>query len=71
MRESGKESQGGGLLTSVIDDLEPVLIATANDDIELMTVEVKVGSENIRIINGYGPQEQDDTSTILSFWHEL
>ena len=36
-----------------------------------MTVEVKVGSENIRIINGYGPQEHDDTSTILSFWHEL
>ena len=66
-----KGKAGGGLLTSVIDDLEPVLIATANDDIELMTVEVKVGSENIRIINGYGPQEHDDTSTILSFWHEL
>ena len=46
---------GGGLLTSVIDDLDAVLIATADDDIELMTVEVGVGSEKIRIINGYGP----------------
>ena len=36
-----------------------------------MTVEVGVGSEKIRIINGYGPQEHDDNSTILCFWQEL
>ena len=66
-----KGRSGGGLLTSVIEDLDPVLIATANDDIELMTVEVNVGMEKIRIINGYGPQEHDDINSILSFWMEL
>ena len=53
---------GGGLLTSIIDDLNPVLIYTAGDDIELLTVEVNVGNEKIRIFNGYGPQEYDDIS---------
>ena len=36
-----------------------------------MTVEVNIGSEKIRIINGYGPQEHDDTNSIISFWQEL
>ena len=62
---------GGGLLTCIIEDLNPVLINTANEDIELMTVEVNIGSEKIRIINGYGPQEHDDTNSIISFWQEL
>ena len=38
---------GGGILTCIIEDLDPVLIHVANDDIELMTVEVKVGTEKI------------------------
>ena len=62
---------GGGLLTSIIEDLDPVLIHSAKDDIELMTVEIKVGTEKIRIINGYGPQEYDDSSTIINYWQEL
>ena len=66
-----KGKSGGGLLTSIIDDLDPVLIDTADDDIEMMTVEVNIGTEKIRIVNGYGPQEHDDTNTILRFWQEL
>ena len=31
---------GGGLLMSIIEDLDPVLIYTASEDIELMTVEI-------------------------------
>ena len=62
---------GGGLLTSIINDLNPVLIFSANDNIELLTVEVKVGNDKIRIINGYGPQEHDDTNSILIFWQEF
>ena len=66
---SGKT--GGGLLTCIIDDLNPVLIYTANEDTELMTVEIDLGKEQIRIINGYGPQEHEDTSSILRYWQEL
>ena len=62
---------GGGLLTSVTEDLDPVLIYTASDDTEIMTVEIKIGTEYIRIINGYGPQEYDEARKILSFWQEL
>ena len=62
---------GGGLLTSIIEDLNSVLIHTAEEDIELMTVEVNIGTEKIRIINGYGPQEYDDTNSIVRFWQEL
>ena len=59
---SGKS--GGGLLTSITEDLNPILIHTANEDIELMTVEINVGEEKIRVINGYGPQEYDETNHI-------
>ena len=62
---------GGGLLTSVIDDLNPVLISTAKDDIEIITVEADLGTEKIRIINGYGPQEDDDPQQVLGFWQEF
>ena len=62
---------GGGLLTSVIEDLNPVLISSAKDDVEILTVEADIGKEKIRIINGYGPQEDDDTCHVLNFWQEL
>ena len=62
---------GGGLLTSITEDLNPVLINSANEDIELITVEINVDNQKIRIINGYGPQEYDETKMILSYWHEL
>ena len=47
---------GGGLLTSVLEDINPVLISTAKDDLEILTVEADLGPEKVRIINGYGPQ---------------
>ena len=62
---------GGGLLTSVLEDLNPVLISTAKDDLEILTVEADLGPEKVRIINGYGPQEDDDTHLVLSFWQEF
>ena len=62
---------GGGLLTSVIEDLNPVLISTAKDDIEIITVEADLGTEKVRIINGYGPQEDDDPQLVLGFWQEF
>ena len=36
-----------------------------------MTVEIKVGTESIRIINGYGPQEYGESSTVYNYWQEL
>ena len=62
---------GGGILTCIIEDLGPVLIHVGNDDIELMTVEVKVGTEQIRVINGYCLQESEDSIAIINYWQEF
>ena len=66
-----KTRGGGGLLTVVHEDLEPVLVSEGNDDIEILVVEGVIGSEKLRIINGYGPQEDDDIKDILTFWQEF
>ena len=62
---------GGGLLTSVLEDLNPILISTTKDDIEILTVEASVGFGKIRIINGYGPQEDVDIICVLNFGQGL
>ena len=36
-----------------------------------MTIQADVGKEKVRIINAYGPQEDDDTRNILGFWQEI
>ena len=64
---------GGGLLTAIDKNLTPVLVSTGKEDnSELLTVQVKVGQHDIRIINAYGPQEDDcDKEEIYSFWQEI
>ena len=63
---------GGGLLTAVDQNINPVLISTGKDeDTEIITVQAKVGRHNIRIINAYGPQEDEENQVVLKFWQEL
>ena len=50
---------GGGLLTAVEKCLNPVLIYEGNDELELLVVEANIENFKIRLINGYGPQEDD------------
>ena len=61
--------EGGGLAIGILEQLEPVLIFSGSDEVELMVVELKVGNENIRLING--PQEGDPLEKSLSFYVEL
>jgi hypothetical protein len=56
--EMHRAGLGGGLLTAVRHELEPVLVNQC-DKAEIMVVQVKVGSKNIRIFNAYGPQETE------------
>lgn len=65
-----KSKKGGGLLTAAVEDLNPVLIGSS-DDTEVLTIQVDVGIKKIRIINGYGPQEDDDIKDILNFWQNI
>ena len=51
-----KNRGGGGLLTGVHKNLEPVSVSDDNDD-EILVVEAKVADKKVRLINAYGPQE--------------
>ena len=64
---------GGGLLTAADENLNPVLISTGKyEDSEIITVQVEVGKYNIRVINGYGPQENEYCKDeIYKFWQEV
>ena len=55
----------------VDEDLNPVLVSQGNDDVEILVVEANIGEKKLRIINAYGPQEDDNSQDILSFWQEL
>ena len=51
-----KKSKGGTLL-AVHKALSPVLVKEYSEEFELLVVESKIGGKEIRIITGYGPQE--------------
>ena len=56
-----KERGGGGLLTAVHKNLKPVSVSDENE-VEILVVQGTVNNEAIRFINGYGPQD-DANST--------
>ena len=67
-----KDGIGGGLLTAADENLNPVLISTGKEEnSEILTVQVKAGKHEIRIINAYGPQEDESNKDeIYRFWQE-
>ena len=69
--EKLRSGQGGGLLTAIDQDLEPVLIQAANEEAEILVVQCRIGDKSIRVINGYGPQESDSPAQKLTFWQAL
>ena len=70
-----KGGNGGGLLTAADENINPVLVSTGKDDeTEIITIQVEVGKYSIRIVNGYGPQEDEygnGKDKIYKFWQEL
>ena len=55
--ESIRKKKDGGTLIGVHKALKPMLIEEYNDTFELIVVEVNVSGKEIRVISGYGPQE--------------
>ena len=47
------------------------MVANCDDELEILVIEIKVGQKKIRIINAYGPQEDDETHEIISFWQAI
>ena len=54
------------------ENLSPVLISTGQEeDSEVLTVQAKVGHHDVKIINAYGPQEDDGKKEVFKFWQEI
>ena len=65
------ESKGGGLAIGLHESMDPVLISEGDDSTEILVVQGKVGDQNIRFINGYGPQESDTEEKRKFFFARL
>ena len=55
--EAIRKKKGGGTICAIHEDMEPKLIEEYDTEFEMIVIEIKVKNRNIRIITGYGPQE--------------
>ena len=69
--EAIRKKQSGGSLIGAHKALNPILMEEYNEDFELLVVEVKVGSKEIWVITGYGPQETWPEEQRLPFFQAL
>ena len=65
------ESEGGGLAIGVHNDIESTLVKEGDDKKEAIVVQVEIGKQIVRIIVGYGPQENASKEKKEAFWKFL
>ena len=66
-----KTQNGGGLLTAVNLNLDPVEIESGNEEVEILIVQCQIEKMKLRVINAYGPQEDDPFEKRALFWQTL
>ena len=69
--QKNRNGSGGGLLTAVDPNLNPVQVATKNEEAEILTVQIELNNKQLRIINAYGPQDDESQQNRLNFWSGL
>ena len=69
--EAIRKRKGGGTLLAVHEDFNPKLVEEYSDEFELIVVEITTEDQNIRIITGYGPQENWEEPKRLPFFIAL
>ena len=69
--EAIRKAKGGGTLIASHKDLNPKLISEYEDDFELLVVEIEVKDKQIRVISGYGPQENWQEEKRMPFFLAL
>ena len=69
--ESIRRKTKGGTLIGVHKSLEPILIEEYSEDFELLVVEVKMGNISVRIMSGYGPQENWKVDEKMPFFRAM
>ena len=66
-----QKSQGGGVALGVEKNIESTLIREGDDELEVISVQVVLGDVPVRIVVGYGPQENDKIEKKKNFWEFL
>ena len=69
--EAIRKKQKGGTLVAAHKSLDPILIEEYSEDFELILIEVKIGGRDIRIMSGYGPQENWTVAERMPFFKAL
>ena len=66
-----QKKKDGGTLMGIHKGLKPMLIKEYSDKFELLIVEVTAGDKEIRVISGYGPQENWPEDDRMPFFMAL
>ena len=69
--EAIRNKTKGGTAMAVHKSLKPVLIEEYSDEFELIVVEVKLGNKDVRLVTGYGPQENWKLEDRMPFFEKL
>ena len=69
--EAIRDKQNGGTMIGVHKSLNPMLIKEYNKEFELLVVEIEISKHKIRIVSGYGPQENWSEEDRLPFFLAL
>jgi hypothetical protein len=69
--ESIRKKVKGGTMIGAHKALEPFLINEYSDEFELLVVEIKIANREIRVMTGYGPQENWPESERIPFFLAL
>ena len=69
--EAIRKAKGGGTLISGHKDLNPKLIEQYEDDFELLVIEIELKQKQVRVISGYGPQENWPENKRMPFFIAL
>ena len=57
-----------GTMLDVHVDLKPLLISEYSETFEILVVQVQAGRRGIRVITGYGPQENIKADKTMPFF---
>ena len=66
-----KNKEKGGCILGIHESLNPVLVEEYSDNFEIIVAEIQVEGKEIRIINGYGPQENWTNEERMPFFVAL
>ena len=59
------------MLTAVHEKFQPSLIQTEQDNPDILIVQCEISNNYVRLINGYGPQENDPMNEKMNFFTSL